>query len=127
MHFAHGWPRTLATRATGAPVALHVGGGCTALVTAQSLELWSAGRNRVRLARLDCSGDESDGDGGVHIAAAWSGARRRLAVLVRLQKGGDGGRGGCESERARGIGGSGAPWRRPRPSHPFHPSLITKT
>jgi hypothetical protein len=81
MHVAHGWPRTLATRATGGPIALVVSGGCIALVTARSLELWSAGRNRVRLAGLDCGGGHDEA-GGTHIAAAWSGTRRRMAVLV---------------------------------------------
>lgn len=77
MHLAHGWPRALATWATGQPVYLGVGGGLAAVVTASSLELWSAGRSRVRLA--NASADE---EGGAFIAGAWSGSRRRLAVLV---------------------------------------------
>jgi len=78
MHIALGWPRQLATQADGPAVFVGGdGGGFSAVVTADSAELWSAGRARVRLARL-----ESDPEGGAHIAAAWSGSRRRLAVLV---------------------------------------------
>lgn len=77
MHLAHGWPAQLATTAPGVAVYLGSGGGLTAVVSGRGLEVWSAGRARVRLAAL-----ATDAEGGAHIAGAWSGSRRRLAVLV---------------------------------------------
>lgn len=77
MHLAHGWPSQLATSVTGDAVYLGSGGGLTAVVSAGGLEVWSAGRSRVRLAAL-----ATDAEGGENVAGAWCPSRRRLAVLV---------------------------------------------
>lgn len=76
--FAHGWPRALRVAATGPPIALVADDDRLALVTTASIELWAAGRDRVRLAA------ESAPAGDAHAAALWCGSRRALAVLVSV-------------------------------------------
>ena len=102
-YLAHGWPRALHVGAAGSPVALCADGDRLVLVTTACIELWAAGRDRVRLAA------EAAPDGDAHAAAFWCGGRRALAVLVSVVEREEG-----MWEAAGGRRGAGAPffWRR---------------
>jgi hypothetical protein len=92
MYFAYGWPKVLSTgdaadgqgEAQGDQeiVFLTLDEEYLVLVTSSGIQIWSGGKQRVRLGKLKRSQASLEAEG-CHTRAFWSGRRHLLAVVVR--------------------------------------------
>jgi hypothetical protein len=83
MLFPWGWPTRLqtATSPHESYIFLHADQEYVVAVTEVSVQVWSAGHQRVRLGQVHLSQEDVQ-TFGTHVAACWSPERARLAVLV---------------------------------------------
>lgn len=92
MYFAYGWPRAysaIPASASGGEageqeqiVHLHLDGEYCVVLSQRVIQIWTGGKNRVRLGQV-VREDDSVEHLGVNIAGVWSTSRHQLAVLVR--------------------------------------------